>query len=117
MSYHALLARLRYNALQLHALPATVSRQADRKVLRALLTSTLATLPQLATHVLVQTPQPRAALLDQLPLERAEQALRLLEYQFLALSPGQPAPPVLWATLQQTLRSVLAEVNATYSLP
>jgi hypothetical protein len=113
MSYPALLAQLRYNAVQLHDLPTAVCTQADYKMLRALLASTLDTLPRLAAHLLAQSPL-RAAQLGQSPLAQAEQSLRLLERQFLALSPGQEAPPALRATLQQTLRTVLAELNATY---
>ena len=67
MSYSALLAQLRYNAARLHELPAAVPTPADRKVLRALLTSTLDTLPRLAAHLLAQAPRPRAALLGQSP--------------------------------------------------
>lgn len=115
MSYPTLLAQLRYNAMRLPALPAPELTQADRKMLRTLLTSTLDTLPRLAAHVLKKSPaQLQANLLGQLMLERAEQSLRLLEHQFLALSPGQEASPALWATLQQTLHTVLVQVNATH---
>lgn len=113
MSFPAVLAQLRYNAERLHKLPVPAQAQADRKILRELLTSTLDTLPQLAACWRAQ-PLPRPAPPAQSLPARAEQKLRVLEHQFLALSPGQDAPPLLWATLQQGLSAQLAEVLAAY---
>ena len=111
MPVSALVAQLRYIAERLNALPLPTQSRADRKVLRTLLASTLDTLHQLS---LAQPAQPRPEQQWQSPLYRSLHQLRVLERELLMVSPGQETPPILWATLQQTLSTLLAEMVTTY---
>lgn len=111
MPFFALVAQLRYNAERLNALPVPVQSQADQKAVREVLASTLDSLNQL---YLAQLAQPRPRRLWESPLYRQWHQLRAVERDLLAVSPGQPAPPMIWANLQQVLATVLVMVTTTY---
>lgn len=113
MPFPALLAQLRYNTERLNKLPLPVHSQADRKVLRELLASTLETLHLLYIAQLAQTRSQPAQWLRS-PLYQGLHQLRVLERELLLVSPGKQVPAVLWEALQQALGTVLAEVDATY---